>query len=92
MQPGDSVWWHPDVVHGVEDENKGQGYSNVIYIGAAPVCEKNSAYLGKQAACFERGDSAPDFAAVGVEVDYNDRATAADLTELGAQQMGIKPW
>ena len=27
--PGDTVWWHPDVIHGVEDVNNNTGYSNV---------------------------------------------------------------
>ena len=43
VQPGDTVWWHPDIVHGVEDLHRGQGYSNVIYIGAAPWCERTPA-------------------------------------------------
>jgi hypothetical protein len=92
MNPGDSVWWHPDVVHAVEDQNTGQGYSNVIYIGAAPHCEKNTACLSKQALCFEQGRSAPDFAAADVEVNYKGRATVADLTDLGARQMGMLAW
>ncbi|MEZ5477924.1 MAG: DUF1479 family protein [Thiolinea sp.] len=89
MQPGDTVWWHPDVVHGVEDQHQGQGYSTVIYIGAAPYCGKNAAYLPKQAACFHNGESAPDFAPEHYELDYHDRATEQDLSELGRQQMGL---
>ena len=38
VEPGDTVWWHPDVIHAVEDEHSGTGYSNVIYIGASPRC------------------------------------------------------
>ena len=44
MQPGDTVFWHSDVVHGVENEHRGSGYSNVMYIGSAPGCPKNTAY------------------------------------------------
>ena len=29
VEPGDTVWWHPDIVHAVEDRHGGQGYSNV---------------------------------------------------------------
>ena len=36
VQPGDTVWWHPDVIHAVEDHHQGSDYSNVMYIGAAP--------------------------------------------------------
>jgi hypothetical protein len=42
MQPGDTVFWHSDVCHAVEDQHRGTGYSNVIYIGAAPGCAKNA--------------------------------------------------
>jgi len=38
--PGDTVWWHSDVIHAVEDKHGGSGYSNVIYIGGAPWCDK----------------------------------------------------
>ena len=92
MQPGDSIWWHPDVIHAVEDEHKGMGYSNVIYIGAAPYCEKNVKYLAKQAAAFKKGESAPDFAPEHYELNYHNRATEADLTQLGKKQMGLIPW
>ena len=27
MKPGDTVWWHPDVVHAVEDKHLGKNYS-----------------------------------------------------------------
>jgi hypothetical protein len=56
MQPGDTVWWHPDIIHAVEDHHRGTGYSNVIYIGAAPWCAKNAAYLKRQAAAFMKGE------------------------------------
>lgn len=92
MQPGDSIWWHPDLIHSVEDEHKGKGYSNVIYIGAAPYCEKNTKYLAKQLAAFRKGESAPDFAPEHYELTYQNRATEADLTELGKKQMGIMAW
>jgi hypothetical protein len=92
MEPGDSIWWHPDVIHAVEDQHNGEGYSNVIYIGAAPFCEKNITYLEKQAQAFKKGESAPDFAPEHYELDYKNRATEADLTELGKKQMGLIPW
>lgn len=92
MQPGDTIWWHPDVVHAVEDQHKGSGYSNVIYIGAAPYCAKNQAYLAKQAACYRRGESAPDFAAEHYELDYQQRSQPEELSELGKRQMGIIAW
>jgi len=92
MNPGDTIWWHPDVVHAVEDEHTGSGYSNVIYIGSAPLCNKNGRYLEQQARAFLQGKSAPDFAAENYELQYPDRASEADLTLLGKQQLGLAPW
>ena len=92
VEPGDTVWWHPDIVHAVEDEHRGKGYSNVIYIAAAPYCAKNAAYLEKQKAAFLAGKSAPDFSAEDYEVDFEGRATPDDLSDLGKKQMGLIPW
>lgn len=92
VEPGDTVWWHPDVIHAVENEHRGRDYSNVIYLGAAPWCAKNARFLAKQAASFLVGQSSPDFAAEDYEVDFKNRATLADLSDLGKQQMGLLPW
>jgi len=89
VNPGDTVWWHPDVIHAVEDRHTGSGESNVMYIGAAPSCEKNRAFLPKQADAFIAGRSSPDFAAEDYEVSFKDRATRGDLTPLGLSQMGL---
>ena len=87
--PGDTVWWHPDVIHSVADEHNGADYANVIYVGATPACDKNAAYAAKQAKTFLAGESAPDFAAENYEVDFEGRATVDDLTALGRAQMGL---
>ena len=60
-----------------------------MYIGAAPVCEKNQVFLPKQADAFLKGRSSPDFAPEDYEVDFVDRAQLSDLTELGRLQMGL---
>ncbi len=88
MQPGDTIWWHPDVLHGVEDEHRGTGYSSVMYIAPAPDCAKNRAYATLQRPAFEGGLSSPDFAPDDIEVDFKGRYTKADLSPLGLQQMG----
>ena len=90
VAPGDTVWWHPDVVHAVGDEHTGDDYASVIYIGASPACTKNHAYTLRQAAYFQQGRSAPDFAAEDYEVNFNGRATIDDLTPLGKAQMGLQ--
>jgi hypothetical protein len=89
MEPGDTVFWHSDVIHAVENEHKGDGYSSVMYIGGTVGCEKNSAYLARQAPAFLAGKTPPDFAPDNFEVDFHGRATEADLTPLGRSQMGI---
>jgi len=90
--PGDTVWWHSDVIHAVEDQHSGTGYSNVIYIGGAPWCDKNAAFAEKQATAFLAGRSSPDFAAEDYELDFDGRAMQEDLTPLGQMQMGLCPW
>ena len=89
VMPGDTVWWHTDICHSVADEHAGKEYASVIYIGSAPDCAKNRAYLPGQKAAFLAGKSPPDFAQMNFEVDFKGRATEADLTELGRKQMGF---
>ena len=88
VEPGDAVFWHPDVLHGVEDEHRGTGYSSVLYIAPVPDCEKNRSYAKLQRSAFEAGRSAPDFAAEDFEVDFDGRFTKQDLSTLGLQMMG----
>jgi hypothetical protein len=90
VHPGDTVWWHPDLLHAVEDVNAGSGESNVMYISAAPDCAKNRAFLELQKPAFLAGNSSPDFAAENYEVDFIGRATLDDLTALGRAQMGFE--
>jgi hypothetical protein len=90
MSPGDTIWWHPDLVHAVEDVNTGRGQSNVMYISAAPDCAKNRAFLELQKPAFLAGKSSPDFLAEDYEVDFNGRATLDDLTPRGRAQMGFE--
>jgi len=89
VMPGDTVFWHTDICHAVGDEHAGSEYASVIYIGSAPDCPKNRAYLPKQKQAFLQGRSAPDFAAMDFEVNFQGRATEQDLTDLGRAQMGF---
>ena len=89
LQPGDTVWWHPDLIHSVEKKHEGKEYSNVMFIGATPYCEKNKKYIEIQKEHFLDGRSAPDFAAEDREVHYKNRATFDNLTELGKKAMGF---
>ncbi len=89
VMPGDTVWWHTDICHAVGDEHAGKEYASVIYIGSAPDCTKNRAYLPGQKAAFLAGKSPPDFAPMDFEVDFKGRATEKDMTPLGRKQMGF---
>jgi len=92
LSPGDTVWWHPDITHAVEDIHAGKNYSNVMYIGSSPLCKKNSDYLTLQGERFLKGESAPDFSKEDYEVNFLNRATMDDLSDLGKKQMGFTPW
>jgi len=92
MYPGDTVWWHPDVVHAVEDKHLGENFSNVVYVGATPYCKKNIDYIKKQSKKFLEGKSPPDFAPEDYEVNYSGRVTINDLNELAKKQLGLIDW
>ncbi|NDJ56917.1 DUF1479 domain-containing protein [Enterobacteriaceae bacterium 4M9] len=88
MEAGDAVFWHCDVIHAVENEHNGEFDSNVMYIAAAPWCEKNAAYLQRQWPAFVEGRSPPDFAADDFETDFTDRPGIETLTDTGLAQLG----
>ena len=92
VEAGDTVWWHPDIVHAVEDEHNGSGYSNVFFIGSAPLCEKNARYIKRQKEHFLVGKTPPDFAQNDIEVGFKNRANEASLSALGRSQMGFEAW
>ncbi len=92
VEPGDTVWWHSDLVHAVEHEHKGKDVSSVIYIGCTPFCERNLQFLERQKQTFLDGRSSPDFAPEDFEKNYPDRSTMEDLNELGMKQMGFSNW
>lgn len=87
VRPGDTVWWHPDLIHAVEPAHTGAAESNVIYIPAAPDCPRNRAFLARQWPAFLDGRSPPDFPADDLETGFAGRAGAADLSPLGRAQM-----
>uniref|UniRef100_A0A6B2L4R6 DUF1479 domain-containing protein n=1 Tax=Arcella intermedia TaxID=1963864 RepID=A0A6B2L4R6_9EUKA len=93
VEPGDAVFWHPDVIHAVEAHHNGELNSSVFYIGAVPLCEKNLSYAVKQRSTFENGQSPPDFPKFHKEATWSfGRATKEHLSELGNHQMGYTFW
>lgn len=88
MAPGDSVWWHCDLIHGVDPVKNQQGWGNVMYIPAAPGCEKNKRYAQQCAASFKAGLSPDDFPEEHYEKDWGNRFQWGDLSDIGRQSFG----
>jgi hypothetical protein len=89
VEPGDTVWWHGDMIHSVGPVTDQQGWGNVMYIPASPHCEKNAAYAAKCGQAFLTGASPSDFAGEDYEVDWVGRATVDDLRPIGRAQLGL---
>jgi hypothetical protein len=89
VAPGDTVWWHGDLFHSVGDATNDSRWGNVMYIGAAPRCERNEVYLESAFARFSVGVSPRDFPAEDFEVDFIGRATPDDLDHVGRAQFGL---
>ena len=92
VQPGDTVWWHGDLIHSVGAVTGQRGWGNVMYIPAAPYCAKNAAYARACGQAFRTGASPGDFAAEDYETTWTGRATPADLNDTGRRQLGLQPW
>jgi hypothetical protein len=92
VQAGDTVWWHGDIVHSVGEVTGQQGWGNVMYIPAAPHCEKNAAYAQACGKAFLTGASPGDFAAEDYETTWTGRATPADLNDTGRKQLALQSW
>lgn len=89
LEAGDSVWWHCDVIHSVAPVENQQGWGNVMYIPAAPMCEKNLAYARKVKAALETGASPGDFPREDYETTWEGRFTLRDLNIHGKRALGI---
>ena len=90
VDPGDSVWWHSDLIHSVEPVENQKGWGNVIYIPAAPMCAKNATYADNVAERFRLGESPTDFPKEDYETDWENRFKEDDLNEIGARGLGIR--
>jgi hypothetical protein len=91
VDPGDTVWWHGDIIHSVADATNEHRWGNVMYIGSAPRCPRNEVYAPSMLERFERGASPLDFPAEDFETDFVGRADLSDLSDLGRQQFGLEP-
>jgi hypothetical protein len=89
VDPGDSVWWHSDMIHSVAPVTDQKGWGNVMYIPSAPWCEKNARYAESVRAALIDGRSPSDFPAEDYETSWTGRFTVADLNEIGRRGLGI---
>lgn len=60
MKPGDTIWWHCDMLHAVEVDHFGDHDASVAYVAATPTTELNKIYIKKQAKAFLDGGKVPE--------------------------------
>ena len=89
LGPGDTVWLHPDLIYGGSTQN------SVLYIPIGPDCPINRHYLRKIRHAFVLGTTPPvsnDILVIeDYEVDFKNRATLEDLSDLGLSTFGLQP-
>ncbi|MFT4165973.1 MAG: DUF1479 family protein [Microlunatus sp.] len=87
--PGDSVWWHCDMIHSVAPVTDQQGWGNVMYIPAAPLCTKNVNYQTKVREAFLAGNSPYDFPEENYEASWPNRYSVDQLNDIGRRGLGL---
>lgn len=90
VQAGDSVWWHCDVIHSVAPVENQQGWGNVMYVPAAPMCPKNLRYARDVFRAFEQGASPDDFPREDYERSWVERFPVERLNSLGRAGLGLE--
>lgn len=89
VRPGDTVWWHGDIIHSVADAANDSRWGNVMYIAATPGCPRNDAYRASMLERFEQGLSPLDFPEEHFERAFSGRPTVADLEPAGRIHFGL---
>ena len=90
LRAGDSVWWHCDVIHAVAPVENQQGWGNVMYIPAAPWCDKNAACAANVARALAAGASPNDFPREDYELNWKNRFTPDMLNANGRRSLGME--
>ena len=90
VRAGDSVWWHCDVIHSVAPVANQQGWGNVMYVPAAPMCQKNMRYAKDVFRAFAKGASPDDFPREDYETTWEGRFTLERLNALGRAGLGLE--
>ncbi|KAJ5108169.1 hypothetical protein N7456_004844 [Penicillium angulare] len=92
VEPGDTVFWSADTIHGTETINTGDNDACVFYIPSVPLTPSNAQYVAQQRDAFLKGVPPPDFPGGLGESEYSDRATVNDIqSEAGRMAMGLSP-
>ncbi|CAM3508697.1 DUF1479 domain-containing protein [Nocardioides zeicaulis] len=89
VRAGDSVWWHCDMIHSVAPIKDQQGWGNVMYIPAAPWCERNEKYAATVREAFITGSSPGDFPEEHYERNWTNRFQVEQLNETGRRGMDL---
>ena len=89
VRAGDSVWWHCDMIHGVDPVHDQKGWGNVMYIPAAPWCPRNETYAASVREAFLTGSSPTDFPAEHYEREWDDRFQPDQLNATGRRGLGL---
>ncbi len=89
VRAGDSVWWHCDMIHSVAPVQNQKGWGNVMYIPAAPWCQRNERYAAAVREAFMSGTSPSDFPAENYERDWPNRFHPRDLNQAGRRGLGF---
>ena len=89
VRAGDSAWWHCDMIHGVAPVQDQQGWGNVMYIPAAPWCDRNERYAAFVRSAFLDGSSPDDFPDEHYERSWPDRPTIDALNDNGKRGLGL---
>lgn len=89
VRAGDSVWWHCDMIHSVAPVQDQQGWGNVMYIPAAPWCDRNEAYAENVRESFLSGSSPADFPEEHYERSWEGRFTEDRLNGVGRRGLGL---
>ncbi len=90
VRAGDSVWWHCDMIHSVAPVQNQKGWGNVMYIPAAPWCQRNERYAAAVREAFMSGTSPSDFPAESYERDWPNRFQLRDLNRAGRRGLGLE--
>ncbi|KAJ5578830.1 hypothetical protein N7450_007697 [Penicillium hetheringtonii] len=92
VEPGDTVFWSADTIHGTETVNTGDNDACVFYIPSVPLTPNNAQYVAQQRDAFLKGIPPPDFPGGMGETGFFDRANIKDIqSEAGKVAMGLNP-